>query len=68
MIERTTEEGVSAETEESDPTASAKQTQLSFPPQQDHRLTTLIEQREAFIQDRFSTTLEDPITGKRIRS
>jgi len=42
--------------------------QRSLPPWQHNRLPSLAEQREAFIRDRFSTTLEDPVTGKRIRS
>ena len=68
MMERTTEEDVSSEMENSDTTTSAEEAQPSSPPQQTDWITTLIEQREAFIQDRFSTTLEDPVTGKRIRS
>jgi len=64
----TADENVSVATENSGTTTPAKETQPSIPVQQDDRLTLLIEQRDAFIQNRFSTTLEDPLTGKRIRS
>ncbi|MDH5670451.1 MAG: hypothetical protein OEY86_20815 [Nitrospira sp.] len=47
---------------------TTKETQPSIPSHRDDRLTLLIEQREVFIEDRFSTTPEDPINGKRIRS
>ena len=64
----TADENVSVATENSGTTTPTKETQPAIPAQRDDRLTLLIEQREAFIQDRFSTTLEDLATGKRIRS
>jgi len=67
-MKRTTKEEVSAETEESAASTPTKETQPSIPSHRDSRLTLLIEQREAFIEDRFSTTLKDPVTDKRIRS